>query len=81
MEVFHIQSKKTLPKKWAFAACDVFGGGSFNVINFLYPGFLAMAVGLSPYWISVIVLVARNWDAITDPIMGKISVGTSSRFG
>jgi oligogalacturonide transporter len=81
MEVFHIRSKTTLPKKWAFAACDVFGGGSFNVINFLYPGFLAMAVGLSPYWISVIVLVARIWDAITDPIMGKISDGTSSRFG
>lgn len=70
-----------LLKKWAFGICDVFGGGSFNVINFLYPGFLAMAVGLSPYWISIIILVARIWDAITDPIMGKISDGTSSRFG
>lgn len=81
MEVFLIGKKNNLLKKWAFAACDVFGGGSFNIVNFLYPGFLAMAVGLSPYWISIIILLARIWDAITDPIMGKISDGTRSRFG
>ena len=81
MEVFDISKKKMLLRKWAFASCDVFGGGSFNIINFLYPGFLAMAVGLSPYWISVIILLARIWDAVTDPIMGKISDGTTSRFG
>jgi len=81
MEVFLISKQKLLLKKWAFGICDVYGGGSFNIVNFLYPGFLAMAVGLSPYWISVIMLVARIWDAITDPIMGKISDMTSSRFG
>jgi oligogalacturonide transporter len=81
MEVFHISKRKMLLKKWAFGICDVYGGGSFNIVNFLYPGFLAMAVGLSPYWISVIMLVARIWDAITDPIMGKISDMTNSRFG
>ena len=70
-----------LLKKWAFGICDVYGGGSFNIVNFLYPGFLAMAVGLSPYWISVVMLVARVWDAFSDPIMGKISDGTTSRFG
>lgn len=70
-----------LANKLAFASCDIFGGGSFNIINFLYPGFLALTVGLSPYWISIIVLVARLWDAISDPLMGRISDATSSRFG
>ncbi len=76
-----ICKNKMLLKKWAFGICDVYGGGSFNIVNFLYPGFLAMAVGLSPYWISVVMLVARVWDAFSDPIMGKISDGTTSRFG
>ncbi len=70
-----------LKNKLAFAACDIFGGGSFNIINFLYPGFLALTVGLSPYWISFVVLVARLWDAISDPLMGMLSDSTRSRFG
>ncbi|MDY0210539.1 MAG: MFS transporter [Acholeplasma sp.] len=68
-------------RKMAFASADIFGGGSFNIINFLYPGFLALTVGLNPYWIGVIMLVSRVWDAITDPIMGHLSDKTSSRFG
>ncbi|MFZ5353988.1 MAG: MFS transporter [Bacillota bacterium] len=71
----------TLGRKLAFAACDVLGGGAFNIINFLYPVFLALTVGLSAYWISVIMLVTRIWDAVNDPLMGQISDATSSRFG
>jgi oligogalacturonide transporter len=81
MEVFLISKRKMLLKKWAFGICDAYGGGSFNIVNFLYPGFLAMAVGLSPYWISFVMLVVRVWDAFIDPVMGKISDGTTSRFG
>ena len=71
----------TFARKLAFASADIFGGGSFNIINFLYPGFLALTVGVHPFWISVIVLVARIWDAITDPLMGFISDRTKSRWG
>lgn len=68
-------------RKAAFAAADFFGGGSFNIINFLYPSFLAMTVGLSAYWIGVVMLVARVWDAISDPLMGYISDATHSKMG
>ena len=68
-------------KKLAFASADIFGGGSFNIVNFLYPGFLALTVGISPYWIGVVILVARIWDAITDPLMGHISDRTKSKMG
>ena len=73
--------KKSIGRKLAFASADIFGGGSFNIINFLYPTFLAITVGISPYWIGVIMLVARLWDAITDPIMGHLSDRTTSKMG
>jgi len=68
-------------RKLAFASADVFGGGSFNIINFLYAEFLALTVGIDPFWIGFILLVARCWDAFTDPIMGYISDHTKSRLG
>ncbi|MBU1141624.1 MAG: MFS transporter, partial [Firmicutes bacterium] len=74
-------ANKELRKKLAFASADIFGGGSFNIINFLYPGFLALTVGISPYWIGIIMLIARGWDAITDPLMGHISDRTKSKLG
>ena len=74
-------AQKELKRKLAFASADIFGGGSFNIINFLYPGFLALTVGISPYWIGVIMLIARFWDAFTDPLMGHISDRTKSKMG
>ena len=73
--------EKNVRKKLAFASADIFGGGSFNIVNFLYPSFLAITVGIHPYWIGVVVLVARLWDAITDPLMGHISDRTQSKWG
>lgn len=68
-------------KKLLFGVCDIFGGGSFNIINFVFPTFLALTVALNPFYCSAIMLIARIWDAVTDPIMGRISDRTSSRFG
>ncbi len=73
--------EKSLLKKLSFASADIFGGGSFNIINFLYPGFLAITVGLSPFLIGIVMLTVRIWDAITDPLMGYISDKTNSRWG
>jgi len=73
--------KRDLFRKLAFASADLFGGGSFNIINFLYPGFLALTVGIPAYWCGVIILVARIFDALIDPIIGWFSDRTRSRFG
>lgn len=70
-----------LKNKLAFASADIFGGGSFNIVNFLYSYFLVVTVGISPFWAGFIMLFARLWDAITDPIMGYLSDKTQSRFG
>jgi oligogalacturonide transporter len=73
--------KNNLARKLAFASADLFGGGSFNIINFLYPVFLVLIVGINPFWSSFIILVARIFDAVIDPIIGWISDRTQSRFG
>lgn len=65
----------------AFAVGDIFGGGSFNIINFFYPGFLALAVGLPASLAGVVILAARIFDAVSDPVMGFLSDRMRARFG
>lgn len=38
-------------------------------------------VGFTPAVVSAIMLVARIWDAINDPMMGSVAENTRSRFG
>ncbi len=78
------ESGKKVPTKTkiAFALGDIFGGGSFNLINFLYPAYAALVVGLNGYLAGVLMFIARAWDAVSDPLMGQISDRTSNRrFG
>ena len=65
----------------AFSIGDIFGGGSFNIINFLYPGFLAFAVGLPAYLAGVVMMIARIFDAVIDPPIGFFSDKLRVRFG
>lgn len=65
----------------AFAVGDVFGGGSFNIINFLYPGFLAFAVGLSAQMSGIVMMSARIFDAVVDPLIGFLSDRFRIKFG
>ncbi|MDR1697849.1 MAG: MFS transporter [Erysipelotrichaceae bacterium] len=73
--------KRPFFKKLAFASADILGGGSFNIINFLYPAFLALTLGLSAYWCGIVLLLAKVWDGVIDPIIGYISDHTKSRWG
>jgi Na+/melibiose symporter-like transporter len=45
------------------------------------PAFYAQTLGLPLDWIGYIIILARVFDAFTDPLMGFISDRTSSRFG
>lgn len=75
-----MSKKLTLKNKLAFASADFFGGGSFNIVNFLYTPFLAMVIGLEPFMIAAVMLIARIWDAVIDPVIGRISDATNSKF-
>jgi len=65
----------------AVSVGEFFGGGAFNIVNFLYPGFLALAVGLPPHLAGVVILVARLVDAFIDPPIGYLSDKLRVRFG
>ena len=65
----------------AFATGDIFGGGSFNITNFLYPGYVAIAVGLPARTAGLIMMAVGIFDAVTDPIMGFLSDKMRVRFG
>ncbi len=43
--------------------------------------FLTQALGISPVWAGVALLIPRLWDVLTDPVMGAVSDRTRSRMG
>jgi Na+/melibiose symporter-like transporter len=74
--------KISLKNKLAFAAGDIFGGGSFNIINFLFVPFLTLTVGIKMYWVGIILLISKFWDGLIDPFIGQISdAKKANRFG
>lgn len=78
-----VTALKQLPlsRMLAFGVGDIFGGGSFNIINFLYPGYVALAVGLPAQTAGLIIMIARMFDAMTDPLMGYFSDRLRVRYG
>ena len=76
------ESKKlSVGQMLAVGTAEFFGGGIFNIINFLYPVFLVMAVGLPPALSGVAILIARITDGIIDPPIGLLSDKLRVRLG
>lgn len=74
--------KVKLGNKLAFACGDIFGGGSFNIINFLFTPFLTLVVGVPMVWLTPILLISKLWDGIIDPFIGKLTDGKQpGKFG
>ena len=73
--------KLSAKTKVAFALGDVFGGGYFNIVNFMYPAYAALTLGLGASLAGIIVMISKIWDAIIDPVMGQLSDRTSGKMG
>lgn len=54
---------------------------SFTLISSYLTVFYSDVVGLAPAIISAIMLVARIWQAVCDPLFGGIAENTRSKFG
>jgi len=65
----------------SYACGDVYGGGSFLVFSLLFMNFLVLVEGLPVVATSIIIFIGKFWDAITDPIVGRLSDKTRTRFG
>lgn len=76
-------STKRLSKKTLFA----YGCGDFasNLTNTFMGSYLSIfytdAVGLAPAVVSAIMVIARVWDAINDPMFGAIAERTNTKKG
>jgi len=76
-----MSKKLSTGRMFAFASGDIFGGGSFNITNFLYPGYVAIAVGLPARTAGLIMMAVGLFDAVSDPLMGLLSDKMRVRFG
>jgi oligogalacturonide transporter len=76
-----LKGKGKLREKLSYACGDIYGGGAFMVFSLLFMNFLVLVEGLPVVATTVIIFIGKLWDAVTDPIVGRISDKTRSRFG
>ncbi|MFW5893433.1 MAG: MFS transporter [Bacillota bacterium] len=70
-----------LHSKIGYGTADLYGGGAFLIVSILYLYFLTDVVGLNPLLAGSIPFIGKAWDAISDPLMGRIVDRTRSRYG
>ncbi len=73
--------EQKLRSKLGYGVADIYGGGAFLIISIMYLYFLTDIVFLEPWMAGLIPFIGRFWDAITDPLMGRIVDRTRSKFG
>ncbi|MFA5235837.1 MAG: MFS transporter [Bacilli bacterium] len=72
---------KKLKSKLAYGAGDIYGGGAFLVFSLLYMNFLTLVEGIPVAAATIVIFIGKLWDAVTDPIVGRLSDRTRSKFG
>lgn len=83
----NIVQAKTGYEKLSFLQKFSYGCGDFasqltlTMVNSYLLIFYTDVVGLTPIAVSMIMLIARIWDAINDPMMGAIAERTRTRWG
>ena len=71
----------SLKSKVLFGLGDIYGGGGFQLLGFFYAIFLSDTIGLNMMLIPFVLLSGKIWDAISDPLMGRLTDKTKSRWG
>lgn len=72
----------TLKEKIGYALGDAAAGGIvWKVMSIAFPLFFTNVFGLSFADAAVLMLVARMFDVVTDPLMGSLADRTQSRWG
>lgn len=68
-------------EKFSFASGEIYGSGGVAILSLLYLWFLVNIIKIEPGIAGTIIMLARFWDAFTDPIMGSISDNTRTKWG
>lgn len=75
-------SKCSFKEKFAYALGDAAAGGiTWKIMSIAFPLFFTNVFGLTFADAAALMLIARLFDVVTDPIMGSIADRTQSRWG
>ncbi|MCI6997353.1 MAG: glycoside-pentoside-hexuronide (GPH):cation symporter [Eubacterium sp.] len=80
-EVKSTSVKLPVWKKIGYGFGELGSQCSWTLVSSYLTVFYTDVVGLTPAIISVIMLIARIWDAINDPMFGSLAENTKSRWG
>ena len=65
----------------AYGAGGIIPIALFNIAGILVGLMVNISLGLSAFWLGVILIIPRLWDAVSDPIIGHLSDNTRTRWG
>lgn len=65
----------------AYGAGGIIPVALFNVASILVGLMGNISLGLSAFWLGLILIVPRLWDSFSDPIIGHLSDNTRTRWG
>lgn len=65
----------------AYGAGGIIPIALFNIAGILVGLMGNISLGLSAFWLGVILIIPRLWDAVSDPLIGHISDNTRTRWG
>jgi GPH family glycoside/pentoside/hexuronide:cation symporter len=65
----------------AYGAGGIIPIALFNIAGQLVGLMGNISLGLSAFWLGVILIIPRLWDAISDPVIGHLSDNTRTRWG
>ena len=75
------EGRLPLWRRLCYGCTDAGGMFAFSMVSSYLTVFYTDVVGLAPAVISIIMLIARIWDGVNDPMMGIIADKTRSRWG
>ncbi len=75
------QDRISLFQLAAYGAGGIIPIALFNVAGVLVGLMGNISLGLSAFWLGIILVVPRVWDAVVDPIIGHLSDNTRTRWG
>lgn len=79
-----VSDKVSLRTRLSYGIGCIGRDASYTLVSTYLITYLTMAVGLNAWLlgaIGVVLMLARIWDAVNDPLMGTIVDNTKSRFG
>ena len=65
----------------AYGAGGIIPIALFNIAGILVGLMGNISLGLSAFWLCVILIIPRLWDALSDPVIGHLSDNTRTRWG